>query len=375
MRQLFLDANAHIPISDVSLKNINKYNNSLSGHGHPLSSSILGREAASTIEKSREKIAIMMGAKSSAQIFFTNSCTQACEWGIKILANINKDYNEKYGIEDILTISPFEHPAALQPVTNKTYSTLCEHYELFKVSSDGMVITEGFDNNINRPGKSVCIHMHNEIGTIQPIENLNATFLFSDISQSLGKIDVNVTELGMDIAVAGAHKFGGPGGVGILYLKDSSHWIEFGTGSRYSLDIPGTSNTLGIVTTVSALTHAKQTLSSRTKNMRSFRDILEPGLEDLGFEIICKNGKRSPNTSFVKVPEEVNSFTLIDELGKNGIHCGLGSACNSLYGDELQTMKALGLDPSPFKYIRISQWGEYKEEEAKHFLFKVGKLL
>ena len=81
VKQLFLDANAHVPMSKNTLDYFVSKSNSIESHGHPLSPSIPGRTASKLIEESREKIARIIGAQEPEQIIFTKGCTQACEIG------------------------------------------------------------------------------------------------------------------------------------------------------------------------------------------------------------------------------------------------------------------------------------------------------
>ena len=351
---LYLNANAHVPLSENTLNTYLEFNKTLAAHGHPLSPSVAGRAAMSAIETARAQIATLIGSKAASQIIFTNSCTQACEWAIQYL----KQYS--------LYISPLEHPA----VSRAAKKHLSDYTILDSVTGDGVLEVEYIDNSKQA---IACIHVQNEIGTIQPIEKLGGFITFSDMSQSLGKIPVNVTDLDVDIATFGSHKFGGPGGVGFMYLKDINMWSEFATGSRYFMDIPGTPNTSGIVATAAALSEAIETLDKRTEKMIEFRTVLEIGLTLRNFKVIGRNSKRCPNVTFVKTPK--NAIDLMLNLGLKGIHCGLGSACGSLYTGGSPLMKALG-DPSNGEdYLRFSQWGEYGREEANLVLNELDKLL
>lgn len=350
---LYLDANAHVPMSEATLKAYSEFNNTLAAHGHPLSPSAPGRAAAFAIEESRAKIAELIGAERKEQIVFTNSCTQACEWVSKLLKQDGWPNDGK------IHISPIEHPAMSQAIKG-------EHV-YYEVSSDGVISPGDEEHEFG-----ICIHMQNEIGTIQPIADLPDTWIISDMSQSLGKMDINVTKLNVDHAVFGGHKFGGPSGVGFMYLKDTSDWEEFGTGSRYFMDIPGTPTVGGIVATSVALAESTQTLERRRENMVAFQDCLESGLRELGFKIIGEGAERCPNTTFAKVPGTRNAgLLLMSRLGKQGIHVGLGSACGSLYTGGSPLMEALGLPSDGQDYVRISQWGEYGELEACRLLREI----
>jgi len=357
MKELFLDANAHLPMSQGVIDFYCKFNDSVAGHGHPLSPSKLGRAAASAIEEARGKIAKLIGAQKSSQIIFTSGCTSACEWGLLLLVELT-------GFIDDIWLSQIEHPA----VYTAAEDIFGKQIQKIPVNSDGQVSYKRQDNII-------CIHMQNEIGTIQDIGKFNKKYLFSDMSQSLGKISVNVSDLDVDIAVFGAHKFGGPSGVGWIYLKNTDCWKEYGTGSRYVMDTPGTPNVGGIAATAVALEHAINTLDERRDNMISFRDVIEPELSNMGFEIIGEKADRCPNTTFAKTPKTGDAFRILNLLGNSGVHIGLGSACGSLYTGGSPLMQALNRPSDGQDYIRVSQWGEYNKLDAECFINQLRKMV
>lgn len=345
--KLFLDANAHIPINPLALKTYRDFSNSKAGHGHPSSLSEPGRLAATAMEESRAKIARLIGATTPSQIVFTSNCTQACEWGIQMFCSAS----------DEIFVSPVEHTAVKDAIEKYV-----KRFSYIPINELGVIKVE------SQYHKAVCTHMQNEIGIIQPIEQLSTRHesVFSDMSQSLGKIEVNVTNLNVDVAVFGGHKFGGPGGVGFIYLKDPTVWKPFGTGSRYFMDRAGTPDVTGIVATAVALEDAINTLPTRQKNMKLFQTALEQGLTQRGHEVISQSAKRSFNTSFINVPDK--AMMAVMQLGEKGIHVGLGSACGSVHTGPSPLMKVLGRTGSVNDYIRVSQWGEYNDTDAQLFL-------
>lgn len=356
MREFFLDANAHLPLNPKAIVAYNDFYQSAAAHGHPSSPSQPGRLAASALEIARGKIASLIGAEKPGQIIFTAGCTLACEWGLKIFFEMEESKNLS------TACSPVEH-SAVRDAFEIFSEKLNEKVTYLDIDESGLVKTGECDNIYQ---KISCIHMQNEIGTIQPLLQIKKKYLFSDMSQSLGKIPVDVTELGVDVAVFGAHKFGGPGSFGFLYLKDINHWESFGSGSRYFLDRTGTPDVAGAVATAVALEEAIETLEKRTQNMIAFQSIIEERFISLGFEIIGKGAPRSPNTTFVSLPQK-GLLTLL-KLGENGIHVGLGSACGSLHTGPSKLMSVLGRSDGVHDLIRISQFGEYGEEDAKYFL-------
>lgn len=356
MSELFLDANAHLPVCSAAMAKYIAVNNSRAGHGHAMSPSVPGREASNLIEESRNKIAKLLGAKSSNQIIFTSTCTEACEWGLYILSEISSKFNIYY--------SPTEHPAVKQ-AADKYFPNI----NILPIDENGVIKT----NELKDCKSVICIYVQNEIGIIQPIEDIISDVLFSDMSQSPGKVEFNLSSLPIDIATFGAHKFGGPCSVGILYLKTPEYWREFGTGSRYFMDRPGTPNAAAIAATAIALEEALKTMPERLERMIEFRDILEPGIKDMGFKIVAENANRCPNTTFVHMPEK--GMTTMLNLGKRKVHVGLGSACGSAYTGSSPLMTALGWGGGPHDYMRISQFGEYASKEAKLFLDQFQKCI
>lgn len=364
MKELFLDANAHLPLNPKALAAYSEFCNSTAGHGHPSSPSHPGRLAASALETARGKIASLIGAQKPSQVIFTSGCTPACEWGLEMFFQIEENKNLE------AACSPVEHSAV-----RDAFETLAEEFvgEVTHLSVDknGIVKTGDFENVYP---KISCVHMQNEIGVIQPLKQIKKKYLFSDMSQSLGKVPVNVTELGVDVAVFGAHKFGGPGGFGFIYLKDPNHWESSGAGSRYFLDRPGTPDVGGAVATSVALEEAVSTLEKRTENMKIFQYIVESHFIVNGFDIVGYGAKeRSPNTTFVSIPGE--GLLTVMKLGENGIYTGLGSACGSMHTGASPLMKALGYGGGVHDFMRISQFGEYGEEDAKHFVKVLEKCL
>lgn len=348
--QLYLDANAHLPMSKKAIEAYVEFNNSIGGHGHAMSPSSPGRAANAAIEKARDEIAGLLGAESANQIVFTSTCTQACEWGLEILATIHSGS---------AWITPMEHVAVRDKANG-----------LFKCNKmladkDGNIKSFDYDNDV-----VISTHIQNEIGTIVPIDKYKCKRLFVDMCQSPGKIGVNLLNSKIDIAVFGAHKFGGPASIGFMYLRDTSYWKEFGTGSRYYFDRAGTPDAAGVVATAAALKEAIETLGQRYDRMVEFRTVLESGLEDMGMKIIGKNSTRCPNTTFFRVGRKMAPHVLL-QLGAAGIHVGLGSACGSLSAGSSPLMTALGQGGSARDYMRISQFGEYAGKEATYFLSKL----
>lgn len=351
MKELFLDANAHISMPQEVLDYYCKLNSSISGHGHPNSLTKPGRRAANLIEESRVKIAELIGAKSSNQIFFTYGCTHGCEWAIDIF------FKQAIKNKSNVKISSYEHPAMRDAFLKAYKNYYPDNFSNYIFSF----------NDDNSDYYCSIMHMQNEFGTIFDLKNIKRKFLLSDLSQSLGKIPVNVSELDIDIGVFACHKFGGFNGTGFIYLKNSDWWVPFGTGSRYFTDRTGTPDANMVATSAFALEFALKSLSERFQRSFEFQKHIESSIENDQFEIVEKSSIRSPNTTFV---HKKNCINEILNLNSKNIYCGLGSACGSHatgISTSLQSFEKYK-KCSPHDFMRISQWGEYGIKEAKYFL-------
>lgn len=348
MKEYFLDTNAHIPVNKKALQAYVNFQSSSIGYGHPLAPSFIGQKSATALEEARIKIASLLGCKP-LQIVFTSTCTQACEWGINLL----KRHSEA------LQRSSLEHSAVRD---------VCDNFqaEVLNVKSSGVIIPELFDSEKS----GICIHVQNEIGTIQPIEKIKSKLLFVDMCQSIGKVDINLSNI--DFAVFGAHKFGGLASVGILYIKDYKHWSEFGTGSRYYNDRTGTPDVGSIIATSIALEEELRTQKERNEICKEFQTELENRLIDCGLSIIGYGENRVSNTTFVQLKDK--ALYILSLLSQEGIYVGIGSACGSMHSGPSPIITALGLDCDAHDFLRISQHGNYGKKDAIHIFDRIYKL-
>jgi cysteine desulfurase len=368
--ELFLDANAHLPINPKALQAYCEFSQSSAAHGHPSSLSVAGRQAAAKLEECRAQIAQLIGAQKPEQIVFASTCTQAAEWGLYLLRSVQAPGRNTFeNLLSSLAVSKLEH-SSVKDATFQMFETATLPPKFLENDENGMIKLP-----TSQLDKAVCVHLQNELGTLQPIQELKSwcQYLFSDLSQSLGKVPINVQNLGVDFAIFSAHKFGGSGGVGILYLKDTNHWKPFGLGSRYFMDRPGTPDVAAIVATTVALQESLRTLSARTVKMLEFRDYLEIELDKREIEILGRTVARSPNTTFIYLPDQAARVLL--ELGQMGIHVGLGSACGSMHAGPSPIIKALDRVGTTQDYVRISQYGEYGLAEAKQFIAALDRVL
>jgi cysteine desulfurase len=346
-KKLFLDANAHVPMSDRVLKVFNDYQKSNNAWGNVNTLIEPGIKSTALIEEAREKIARYLGCNSN-QLFFTYGATQACQWGIKILEdNTDKIY-----------YSSVEHSAVRDAVELYGANTI----EKIPVDNNGVIKETKFKNY----GIAV-MSIQNEIGTIEPIEELEGRLIFSDMCQSVGKVPIDLKNI--DIAVFGAHKFGGPTSIGLLYLRNIDLWQPFGTGSRYYMDRPGTIDCGSILAAAESIEETRLTFDEKNARNGEFQKELEERLQNEVIKIIGYGAKRVNNTTFIKIPKI--ALLVQSDLNSNGIYLGTGSACNKVHTGPSLTLTAIGEDADTDSYLRISQHGQYGKEDAKYFFDKL----
>lgn len=358
--EYYLDANAHLPLN-LSASQIKKSQ----FHGNPMSPNLPGRNASIAIEKSREQIASLLGAKDPSSIIFTNSCTEANYWACIILTN---HYLIGYNTNvPTINISPYEHSSINDSLPllpfDKTFISLDKCANI---------------NEISNSDYSIFIGVQNEIGSIANFPKIrqNTKDLFmSDLAQAIGRIHINLDELNIDIATFGAHKFGGPNGVGILYLKDPSIYAPINSCKSYNFDVPGSMNVSGICQTAIALKNSIESMNDRMDKAKSFRCVFENIIKQMDFSIVGEYANRIYSTSLIK-PNKISGIDLLLGLEKYNIFVGLGSACGSIIKQPLRSAIALGYkDAINTDFIRISQNGDYDDKDAQYICGIIEKII
>lgn len=311
--------------------------------GNPSSLYSLGRNAKTTLEEAREKIASLIGCDPK-ELYFTSCGTESDNWAIKGIAANALKYNKG---KHIIT-SKIEHHAVDH--TLKALEKQGFEVTYLDVYENGIVRPEDLEKAIRKDTILVTVmYVNNEIGTIQPIKELAAIAkshkipFFTDAVQAVGKLDVKVKELGVDMLSMSAHKFNGPKGVGALYVRRGlipANLIEGGGQERGKRS--GTENVAGIVGMAKALELAYARMGERAK-IKEMRDYLAKKL--LAIPYTRLNGDKD-----IRIDENVNvSFEFIEGesllllLDMYGICASTGSACSSNSLDPSHVLLAIGL--------------------------------
>ena len=272
--------------------------------------------------------------------------------------------------------SKIEHHAILEP---------CHFLEKegFKVTyldvdKDGLINPEDVKKAIADKTALVSImHANNEIGTIEPIKEISkitkekGVYFHTDAVQTVGQLEVDVADLGVDLLSASAHKFYGPKGIGFLYIKKGTRMTQFlRGGSQESNRRASTENVAGIVALGKALEIAKNELQDRIKRTTELREMLFKGIEKkIPDVIICGHRtKRLPKNAAIIV-KYVEGESMLLKLDMEGIAASTGSACSSGSLEASHVIRAIGTSPEDSHgSIRFSLGRLNTKEDVKYLL-------
>jgi cysteine desulfurase len=337
--------------------------------GNPSTVYSLGLTAAEAVREARESIAGMIGAEAD-EIYFTSGGTESDNWAITGAA----DALQKKGRH--LITSTIEHHAVLETM---------EHLEKrgckvtrVPVDSSGLVDPEAVRRAI-RPDTILVSIMHgnNEVGTIEPISDIGkvtreAGVLFhSDVVQTAGKMPLDVNELGLDMLSMSAHKFYGPKGVGLMYMRKRARITPlFHGGAQERGRRAGTLNVPGIVGMAKALELCRERMAEDATREAELRDRLWAGLSD-GIEAIYLNGSmehRLPNNLNVRL-DGIEGESMILMLDMEGICVSSGSACTTGSLEPSHVLLGLGI-PQELAHgsLRVTLGRSTTAEHIDHFV-------
>ena len=368
MKNIYFDNAATTKLDDEVLKEMLPYLKD--NYGNPSSIYKLGREARKAIEDSREKIAKVLNCKAN-EIYFTAGGSESDNTAIKGIAKANK----KRG-NHIIT-SKIEHPAVLE--TCKQLEK--EGFKITYISVDekGIVDLEELKKSIKPTTILITIMFaNNEIGTIQPIEEIgksakgNNIYFHTDSVQAVGSIKIDVQKLNIDSLSLSGHKFYGPKGVGALYVKTGVPFEKFISGGHQERNKrAGTENVAGIVGIGKAIELAYENLDEYNKKIKELRDYYVKQVEEK-IPYIKINGdmeKRLPGNSNISF-RFIEGEGLLLNLDLKGICASSGSACTSGSLDPSHVLLAIGL-PHEIAHgsLRVSI-GKYNTKEEIDYLIE-----
>ncbi len=317
-------------------------------YGNPSSTHRFGRQAASAVETARETIAGLLNCRPH-EIVFTSCGTESDNLALRGAVLMAK----RNGKRGHIISAPVEHHAV--STTADQLSTIMDiDVTWLPVNREGQVTAADLAQSLRDDTTIVSImYANNEIGTIQPIRELAAAahergaLFHTDAVQAGGQLSLDVQALGVDMLSLSAHKFYGPKGVGLLYLRDGITLMPSQSGGgQEDKRRAGTHNVPLIVGMAKALELAYANLDSHTAHYRRLRDRLIQGMlaSIPGAYLTGNPVDRLPNhASFVF--ENMDGNTLLMHLDMQGIAASSGSACNTGNPEPSEVLLALGYDP------------------------------
>lgn len=338
---IYADHAATTPLSPAALDAMMPF--LTGGYGNPSQPYSISREPRKAVEKARETVARCINADVD-EIYFTSGGTEGDNWAIKMT-----DGN--------VVTSAIEHHAVLRSAGARALNKA-------QVDANGAVIQSALIEKLDNIFVFVTSIMlaNNEIGTIEPIDKLcravkekSPSVLFhTDAVAAVGHIPVDVKALGVDMLTASAHKFGGPRGVGFIYIKRGVKIKPYMTGGGQERWMrAGTENVAGIAGMAAALQESIEKMDERAAMLRELEGEFLGTLQAAGADFI-RNGGGVPglvNVSFRGADGEM----LLHRLDLKDIYVSTGSACNA--GDEhtSHVLEAIGVREDYIKgTIRVS---------------------
>ncbi len=353
MKHIYLDNNATTSMRPEVLEAMTPY--FLDNYGNASSIHWYGQEAKAAIDDARSQVARLIGAQATEVVFLSGG-TEADNFAIRGIVESQKSKGRH-----IIT-SQIEHHAVMN-TCKELEKQGCEVTWL-PLGRDGMLEAEQVRDAIRDDTILITImHANNEIGTIQPVEQIGliageaGVYFHSDGVQATGKIPLDVKALKVGLYSMSAHKLHGPKGVGALYVARGTPLKPMMTGGGHERNRrSGTENVAGIVGFGAAARVARDGLAARMVRIGEMRDDMEDRLK-AAMSHIHINGEdapRLPNTSNIMV-DYAEGEGMVISLDLKGVAVSTGSACSSGSMEPSHVLTAIGKTPDEgFGSLRIS---------------------
>lgn len=328
----------------------------LSEFGNPSQPYSFSRATKNALANARATIADCIGALTD-EIIFTSGGTESDNWAIKCGCQSG----------EIIT-SAIEHHAVLKSCEEHSRQTPVTY---LLPTKDGMITPESVEEAITDKTRLVSIMTaNNEIGSIQPIAQIsqickahNVT-LHTDAVQAVGHIPLKVTDLGVDMLSASAHKFHGPRGIGFLYIRKGTRIAPLMSGGSQEQGMrAGTQNVPSIVGMAYALRKSHDTMATNIAFVNSLERLLIQGLIESKVRFIRNGGQHTlPGLVSLSFPG-FDGEAILHRMDLKGIAISTGAACDGQNAEISHVLRAIQLDDVYARgTIRISL-GDYNSED------------
>ena len=366
MNRIYLDNAATTAVLPEVLEKMLPYFSDL--YGNAGSSHSSGRSARHALEESRQTVAECLGCNPD-EVYFTSGGTESNNWAIKGTAFASREKGNH-----IITCAT-EHHAVLD--TCQWLETQGFQVTYLPVDHYGQISLRDAEAAINDQTILVSImSANNETGTLQPIEELAAICrdrqipFHTDAVQAVGHMPLNINLIGCDMLSISAHKFHGPKGTGVLFMRQGIHADRLlHGGAQERGKRASTENIAGIVGLAEALRICCEDMQNKCRRISELRDLLlqgllaVPGVVPTGHPVL-----RLPNICSISVRGS-DSISMLMQLDMAGIDASAGSACTSGSTEPSHVLKAMGLGAEDVKgALRFSLSALTRAEEIRYVL-------
>jgi cysteine desulfurase len=345
---IYLDNNATTQLDEAVLEAMMPYFTQL--YGNASSTHLQGLLIGEAVAEARESVADQLGAKPQ-EIIFTSGATEALNLAIHGLKNLTTR-------RKVITFTT-EHKAVLEPILNLKKQGF--EVEVVPVLSDGMIDYQAFEKRFSSEVALVAAMLvNNETGVLHNVKQLadmahaEGAMLLTDATQAVGKIPVDVQDLGVDFMAFSAHKFHGPKGIGGLFVKkDLKLSGQIVGGGQERNRRSGTLNVPGIIGLAKALDEAGKHFGTIETHIKKLRDQLENSLlQNPKTHLNGNKINRLSNVSNLRF-EGKDADSMMRALGN--IMVSNGSACTASSIEPSHVLAAMGLsEEQAFSSLRFS---------------------
>ncbi len=370
---VYLDHNATTPLEPAVAEKMCWF---LKEHfGNPSSLYPIGRRVKEIVAESRDQVAKALGAQRG-ELFFTGSGTEADNAAIFGVLNAAPDKDE-------FVTSAIEHPAVLK--TAKYLEGKGIKVTFVPVDSMGTIDMDVLRGVLSPKTALVSImYANNEIGTIQPMEEVVAAAhargipVHTDAVQAFGKIDLDVEKIGVDLLSVSAHKIYGPKGIGALFIRKGTNIHPFLHGGRQEKGMrAGTENTPGIVGFGEAVRISEERGKKERPRIEKIAGRLKAGIEK-NIPKVRFNGhpeKRIKTTLNFAFPG-VEAEAVLLALATKEIYVSTGSACSEESDETSPVLQAIGLRPEIARScLRLSPGRGTTDEDVETVLKEIAEII